>query len=235
MTLGNMTKELLDEMYKEHDALMKDIQKILWDDNQKDNHPLYYNSITHHFLYEHAWEILLPVPQEEWFTTLQNLGRYNAEMPWPQYATYQYCMDVILPPEIPASSLYFGYAILEDGSVKKTSFFGWMQMVEYQAMPQGIVMDPLAKIHNIPVKYYVGIEIDKEDIQNFILKRAPGHPLESYVERRSKKEHEERLHKSSMESYWLQMQYEPHYLPRALQEFAKKEGLPFPEDQRSTV
>lgn len=232
MVLEKMTAELLDSMYEEHLKLMDNIQKILWDETQKDKHSQYYNTYTHSFLREHAWEILFPVPQEEWFRNLQNLNRYASEMPWPQYAPYQYSMDVVHPPEIPASALCFGYAILEDGTVKKTCFFNWMKMVDYQAMPQGIVMDPLAKIHNIPVKYYVGVDIEKSDIESFLL-RTPGHPLENYVQRKNKEEHEKRLHDSYMESYYIQIQYEPHYLPRALQEFAKKHGLPFPTDQRS--
>jgi hypothetical protein len=140
--------------------------------------------------------------------------------------------DVLLPPHLTPSSLYFGYAFLEDGSIVKTCFFNWMKIVEYQEMPQGIVMDPLVKVHGISVKYYIGVSIEKQDLENFLL-RMPGHPLENYVARKSKEEHEKRLHDSYMDAYYLQMLHEPHYLPHKLQEFAKKEGLPFPEDQRS--
>lgn len=232
MMIEAMTKELLDSMYKEHEKMMNSVQEILWDENQKAKHQQYYNSHTHSFLKRHAWEILFPVPQEEWFTNLQDFNRYNSEMTWPQYAPYQYSMDVVCPPNISVYALYFGYAILEDGTVRKTAFFNWMKMVEYQEMPQGIVMDPLAKIHKIPVKYYVGVSIDNEDIRNF-LSRVPGHPLENYVNKKNKKEHDERLRDSYMEAYFLQMQHEPNYLPKALREFAEREGLYFPEDQRS--
>lgn len=232
MVLEQMTKELLDEMYKEHHTLMDSIEQILRDDGQKEKHSLYYAADTHEFLKRQAWELLFPVTEEEWFIRLQELERYNPEMPWPQYAPYQYCMDVIHPPQISASALYFGYVILEDGTVKKTCFFNWMKMVTYQAMPQGIVMDPLAKIHNIAVKYYVGVPIEKEDIANFLL-RIPGHPLENYVKRKNKKEHEDRLRETYMEAYYLQMQYEPNYFPKALRDFAKEEGLWIPEDQKS--
>ncbi len=232
MVIEHMTEELLNSMYEEHHKMMDAIQNILWDENQKDKHPQYYNSYTHNFLKRNAWEILFPVPQEEWFRSLQDLNQYNKEMPWPQYAPYQYSMDVLFPPNLQASALYFGYAILEDGTVKKTCFFNWMKIVNYQVMPQGVVMDPLAKLHDISVKYYVGVPLDREDLERFI-SRTPGHPLENYVTRKNKEEHEKRLHDSYMESYYLQMQYEPHYLPYALQEFAKANGLPFPKDQRS--
>lgn len=232
MIIEKMTSELLDSMYEKHHKLMADIQGIIWDENQKDKHSQYYNSSTHGFLKEHAWEILFPVPEEEWFRNLKNLSRYNKDMPWPQFAPYQYTMDVIYPPNMTESSLCFGYAFLEDGTVKKTCFFNWMKIVNYQVMPQGIVMDPLAKLHGISVKYYVGVPIDKEDLEHFLL-RAPGHPLENYVKRKRDEEHQQRLHDSYMEAYYLQMQYEPNYLPHKLQEFAKKEGLPFPKDQKS--
>lgn len=142
-------------------------------------------------------------------------------------------MDVLFPPNMAASSLYFGYAILEDGTIQKTCFFNWMKIVDYQVMPQGIVMDPLAKLHNISVKYYVGVPIEKEDLQRFI-SRVPGHPLENYVKRKNNEEHEKRLHDTYMQAYFLQLQYEPNYFPRKLREFAEKEGLYIPEDQRST-
>lgn len=161
MILESVTKEILDDMYKEHEKAMEFIRQILRDENKKDLHRNYYNLQTHNFLEKHAWEILLPVSQEEWFKSLQELKRYNDQMPWPQYATYQYCMDVALPPNISEHALYFGYAILEDNAVVRTCFFQWMKLVNYQIMPQGIVMDPLAKIHNIPVKYYVGISVEK--------------------------------------------------------------------------
>lgn len=63
---------------------MDSIQDILWDENQKDKHSQYYNGSTHGFLMRHAWEILFPVTEEEWFKSLQNINQYNKEMPWPQ-------------------------------------------------------------------------------------------------------------------------------------------------------
>lgn len=232
MLIQKMSKELLDEMYQEHYALMDKIENILWDEGQKDKHSQYYNSSTHDFLRTHAWEIIFPVSQEEWFKNLQNLNWYNKAMPWPQYAPYQYSMDVLLPPNMAVSSLYFGYAVLEDDTVQKTCFFNWHKIVDYQVMPQGIAMDPLAKLHNIPVKYYVGIPVEEIDLQNFI-SRIPGHPLENYVNRKSEEEHQERLYDMYMESYALQMAHEPQYFPRKLIEFANENGLYVPEGQKS--
>lgn len=123
MLLQKMSKELLDTMYEEHYALMDEIQKILWDENQKEKHSEYYNISTHDFLKRQAWEILFPVPEEEWFKSLQNLNQYNKQMPWPQYAPYQYSMNVLFPPNMTVSSLYFGYAILDDGNLKKNMLF----------------------------------------------------------------------------------------------------------------
>ena len=232
MLVDKMTQENLENMYKKHEVLMDNIQNILWDDNQKEKHSLYYNIETHCHLKEHAWEILFPVSEDEWFKNIKS-SRYEKQMSWPQYSVYQYIMDVLYPPNIPASALYFGYAILEDGSTVKTCFFQWMKMVNYQVMPQGIVMDPLAKIHKIKVSYYVGMPLENKDLENFLL-RVPGHPLENYVKRKNEEEHKKRLHDSYMESYYLQMQYEPEYFPRKLIEFAKENGLYIPENQKGS-
>lgn len=105
-------------------------------------------------------------------------------------------------------------------------------MVGYQEMPQSIVMDPLAKIHEIPVEYYVGVPVEQEDLEAFIL-RTPGNPLENYVARKSKEEHEKRLEDMYMEAYCLQMAHEPHYFPKKLREFAAEKNLPFPDKQLS--
>lgn len=232
MLIQKMSKELLDKMYEEHYALMDEIQNIIWDEGQKEKHSQYYDSSTHDFLRRHAWEIIFPVSQEEWFKNLQNLNWYNKAMPWPQYAPYQYSMDVLLPPNMTVSSLYFGYAVLEDGTVQRTCFFNWYKIVDYQVMPQGIAMDPLAKLHNIPVKYYVGIPIEECDLQNFIF-RMPGHPLENYVKRKSEEEHKKSLYNMYMEAYVLQMTHEPQYFSRKLIEFANENGLYVPEGQKS--
>ncbi len=233
MLVDSINAEILDQMYKEHHVVMEKIQNILWDQEKKDEHALYFNSETHMHLREHAWEILFPVPEEEWFNNLKSFEKYNKHMAWPHYSFYQYTMDVFFPPNIPSSVLYFGYVFLEDGSVHKTCFFQWMKMVDYQEMPQGVVMDPLVKLHNIKAKYYVGIPVEIEDLQNF-LNRVPGIPLENYVKRKNKEEHEQRLHDSYMESYNLQMSYSPEYFPRKLIEFAEKNGLHIPSGQKGS-
>ncbi len=233
MLIDNMKSEILERMYKDHHALMDEIQNILWDEEKKDEHQLYYNSQTHGHLMRHAWEILLPVSEDEWFRNLKNFERYDKNLPWPQFSFYQYSMDVVLPPNVSVSALYFGYAVLEDGTVKKCAFFQWMKIVEYQAMPQGVVMDPLAKLHNIKIKYYVGIPVDMKDLEDFLL-RIPGIPLENYVKRKKEEEHQQRLHDSYMESYYLQMSYEPQYFPRKLIEFAEKNGLYITDGQKGS-
>lgn len=229
-----MTKNVLDELYVSHEILMERISKILRGEKEEEKSK-YYNLSTHSYIRRNCWEILLPLDKEEWSKTAAELNlNYEESMPWPNFSTYCYSMDVVCPPNIPFRCLYFGYAVMEDGSVVKTAFYHWYKMVNYQIMPQGIVMDPLADMKGIKPRYYIGCSVDREDIEGFIHSRKIN-VLERYVERKSKKEHEERLHDSYMEAYYIQMAYEPHYLPQALQEFAKKEDLPFPEDQRGST
>lgn len=228
-----MTKEVLDKMYENHDVLMEKIHQILWGKDEEEKKK-YFNSETHYYIRKNCWEILLPLPKEEWSEKVTELSlRYEKVMPWPQYSSYNYTMDVLCPPFIPHICLYFGYAVMEDGTVFKSAFFHWHKMVKYQEMPQGIVMDPFADMHGIKPKYYVGSCVDKEDLENFLLTRK-GNILESYAKRKNKKEHEERLHDTYMQAYFLQMAHEPNYFPKKLKEFAKKEGLWFPEEQKSS-
>ncbi len=96
-------------------------------------------------------------------------------------------MDVIAPPFIPHSLLHFGYAIV-DGKLVRSTFFVVQQMVNYQAWPQGMVIDPLAIMNNIQPAFYVGCSVPKEDIESWMLHRK--NPLEMYLERKSKKKSE---------------------------------------------
>lgn len=221
----------LEGMYKDHTLLMQSITNTLF---KKGEDPRYYDKSTHHFLKDHAWEIMLPLPKERWPKKYSELSKsFDPEMSWPNFTMYCYSSCVLFPPMMDISSLLLGYAVMEDNTVLKTTFFEGI-MMDGLSYPKSVAIDPLADMHGIKPKYYVGVSVEKEDLQRFLLNRDIL-VLEGYVERKNEEAHKERLHQIYMKAYEIQMTYEPHYLPRRLQEFARENGLSFPEDQRSSV
>lgn len=215
-------------MWQNLEKLMKEAQDHIWEKDEQSKQ--YYNSMTHHHIDKEGWELLFPLEKEKWPKRFLNMERhYDSHMTWPGYSTYCYMMDVLAPPLIPHILLHFGYAIV-DGKLVRSTFFVVQQMVDYQEWPQGMVIDPLAIMNNIQPTFYVGCSVPKEDIQNWMIHRK--NPLEMYLERKSKKEHEERLYDSYMESYRLQILHEPGWFPEQLITFAKKENLYIPPQER---
>ncbi|HVY35737.1 MAG TPA: hypothetical protein VG982_00455 [Candidatus Paceibacterota bacterium] len=138
----------------------------------------FYSRLTHRFLMDHAWEILIPAAKEERPSIFEGL-EYDNEMPWPQMTTYNYVMSVLTPPSIPWAMLTFGYAIHE-GKLVRSTFFTHQKMVPYQVMPQGIVIDPMAIQKGIQPEYYIGCPVCSKDyIENFI--KMKQNPFEEYV------------------------------------------------------
>lgn len=223
--------EKLAQMYEDHSLLMQKIAGILW---EKGEDPQYYEKSTHCFLQEHAWEIMLPLPKNKWSKTFSELNKsYDQGMKWPNFTTYCYSSDVLFPPNINSSSLLFGYAIMENNTVVKTAFFEGI-VLDGISFPKSVAIDPLAELHGIKPKYYIGVSVEKEDLERFRFKKDV-RVLEGYVERKNKEANKTRLYDSYIAAYHLQMAYAPNYLPRRLQEFARKNRLPFPEDQRASV
>ncbi len=94
-----------------------------------------------------------------------------------------------------------------------------------------MVIDPLAHYRGIKADFYTGCYIaDKRYIEDWIIHRT--NPLEIYVEEKNRKEHQERIHQSYMESYYTQLSHEPGWFPDQLIDFAKKEGLYIPPQKR---
>jgi hypothetical protein len=161
---------------KEVSELMSAAYNLIFTGNVKGVE--FYSQPTHRFLMEHGWEILIPAPKEEWpdiFTELQ----YNDQMPWPQMTTYCYVMDVLNPPFVPWAALHFGYAVHE-GKLIRTSFFTHQKMVPWQAMPQGIVIDPMAMQKGIEPEYYIGCPVTSKDYLLVLLQKKQN-PFEIYV------------------------------------------------------
>ena len=213
-----------DAMWKQLEELMGVARNTIWkndDDSRK-----YYDANTHAFLYENTYELMFPLDKEKWPSKFQEHYLEIQAMVWPQFTTYCYGMDVIAPPCVPLGLLHFGYAVV-DGILIKTTFFVVQMMVDYQLWAQGMVIDPLAVYHGKMPQYYIGCPIPDT---KFILewRRNGKHPLEGYVSQKNEKERSDRIYDSSMQAYYTQMTYEPHWFPDDLITFAKQEGLYVP-------
>jgi hypothetical protein len=139
----------------------------------------FYNETTHNFLMRHAWEIQIPASVKERPVIFKDL-RYDDGIPWPQATTYCYVMNVLNLPSVPWPMLNFGYAV-HDGKLIRTAFFAHQKLVEYQDMPQSIVVDPLAIQRGIEPDYYVGCPVcSKSYLEGFIINRKQN-PFENYV------------------------------------------------------
>jgi hypothetical protein len=218
-------------MYKELDCLMKKGRQAISSGEGSD----LYDLATHRYLMEEGWEIMFPLKKELWPNKF-NEFLCDENLPWPQYATYSYIMSVLCPPFISSYLLYFGYAII-DGKLVKTTFFAVNTMVEYQEMPQSMVVDPLCLAHGIEPDYYIGCGVGKQDINNFMTLKK--NPLELFVkreeeERRKKdeQEHKDKLYISYSENYELQIRAAPGYFPPQLIEFCKENNLYIPPQER---
>lgn len=214
-----------EEMYEQLSHLMKNAARAISDGNGSD----FYNSETHYYLMENAWEIMFPLEKEFWPEKFNEFLSDN-NFPWPQGTTYSYIMSVICPPFIGSYNLYFGYAVV-NGKLIRTSFFAINTIVKYQIMPQGMVIDPLCLAHNIRPDYYVGCLADKQDVDDFIISRK--NPLELFVKRKNTQEQEKKIFDSYMESYNLQMTFEPGYFPPQLIKFCEKNNLYIPAQERN--
>lgn len=232
MELDYTDEGVRNNLYAQLNKLMKEGQNHIWDKTPEAKD--LYDSPTHFFLKKEGWEIMFPLKEENWPKSFQGMaGNYNQEFKWPWFTTYCYITDVIAPPLIPHSLLYFGYAVVEDKLIRCT-FFVVQKMVEYQVMPQGMVIDPLANREGKVPSFYIGVPVlDKELILKWV--RSRRNPLEVYVEELNAKERNERVYNSYMESYYLQMQHEPNWFPADLIKFAKEENLYIPPNQRSTM
>jgi len=217
-------------MYGQLELLMKAASDHIYAKDEQSK--AYYNSETHHYIDKNSWELLFPLEKERWPDKF-NEHQYAQidKMLWPGYTTYCYMMDVIAPPFIPYFLLHFGYAVVE-GKLIRSAFFVVQSMVKYQEWPQGMVIDPLAEHHGVKPSFYIGCAIhEKEFIENWMLDRK--NPLEMYVKNKHEEEHKERIRSSYMEAYFMQMSYEPGWFPEGLIEFAKKEGLYVPPQERT--
>ncbi|HXK35363.1 MAG TPA: hypothetical protein VJ103_02585 [Candidatus Paceibacterota bacterium] len=224
-------KEVRDFMYGQLALLMKAATGHIFAKDEESKK--FYNSETHHYIEKNGWELLFPMDKDQWPTNFQEMGRrYDSQMSWPGFSTYCYLMDVIAPPFIPHISLHFGYAVVE-GKLTRSTFFVVQGMVKYQLAPQGMVIDPLADVHGAKPSFYVGCPVlDKKYIEDWMISRK--NPLEMYVKGRNEEEYRGKIRASYMAAYWLQMEHEPQWFPKALIKFAEEEGLHIPDGQKSS-
>lgn len=215
--------EVRRKMYEELNSLMEEGRRIILEDNNN-----LYNLQTHCYLTENAWEIMFPLKKESWPNKF-NEFLADDNLPWPQGSTYSYAMSIICPPFINFNSLYFGYAVIA-GKLIRTTFFAINIIVEYQVLPQSMVIDPLCLAHKIEPEYYIGCCVEKKDIEKFIFVKK--NPLEVFVERKKEQEHKERLYDTYIEAYNLQIYFEPGYFPPQLIKFCEENGLYVPPQKR---
>lgn len=238
-------ESLLDNLQQKFEELAKKAGESIIDNAESAKS--YYELSTHSFLKRgdensagYPREVILPLPKEEWpkkFSELEK--RYDSQMTWPNYSMYLYTMDVFCPPFIPNCLLHFGYAVYQDKLIC-CPFFVVLEMTEQTIneekimLPEAFAIDPLASKSGISPDCYIGVNLKKEYVEEWFLSRGrTGHPLENYVNKKRQKEHEERLYDSYMEAYNLQMTYEPGWFPQQLIDFAQKEGLYIPRQDRT--
>lgn len=238
-------ESLLDTLQQKFEELAQNAWEEIMD--KKESAKSYYNNSTHSFLKRGeengaGWprEVILPLPKEEWpekFCELEK--RYDSQMAWPNYSMYLYTMDVFCPPFIPDCLLHFGYAVYQDKLIR-CPFFVVFQMTEQTIneekimLPEAFAIDPLASKSGITPDCYVGVNVKKEYVEEWFLSRGrTGHPLENYVNKKRQKEHEEKIYNSYVEAYSLQLTYEPGWFPQQLIDFAKKEDLYIPKQDRT--
>jgi hypothetical protein len=208
-------KKVRDDMNRERRALMENGLEFLKKYKQS---PDLYSYRTHRFLEEHGWELLFPLGREEWPSALSELQFDNAEaMKWPHWTTYQYVMSVIAPPSLPHLLLNFGYAVL-DGRLVKCAFFVVQRMVDFQIMPQGMVVDPMAVRDGKEPDFYFGCSVDRKELEDFLVLRE--NPLEMYSKRMGLEAQECNLEVAYMEAYCLQMATYPELCPQELRDWA---------------
>lgn len=217
-----------------HTAMYKELKSMLVNAandilNQQGGH--LYSMAAHQYLIKNGWEIMFPLEREKWPEIFHQIHPNN-KFPWPEGTTHTYVTDVLCPPFINFSFLFFGYAVI-DGKLMRATFFAVETMVEYQAMPQAMVVDPLCLIHGLEPEYYIGCGVTKEDMENFLIDRK--NPLEILVERTAEAEHKKRLFDSYMESYQLQLQVEPGYFPPQLIKFAEENDLYIPPQEKAKI
>lgn len=217
--------EVRRDMYEELHRLMEEAHQIISD--KKGGH--LYDSLTHIYLMRNGWEIMFPLEKERWPNMFFEKIVIDYALPWPQYATYAYIMNVLYPPAFSPYSLYFGYAVI-DGKLVRTAFFTIETIVKYQIMPQAMVIDPLCFAHGITPDYYIGCPVEKQDIEEGLLSRKG--PLELFVKRKSEQELADRLYNDHIMVYDLQLAYEPGYFPPQLIKFAEKNNLYVPPQER---
>ncbi|NVN96712.1 histidine phosphatase family protein [Candidatus Nomurabacteria bacterium] len=238
-------ESLLDTLQKKFEKLSEDAWREIRGETESAKN--YYDQSTHLFLdrdeegfYHWPREVILPLPKEEWPEKFRELEKmYNPQMSWPGYSMYLYTMDIFCPPFIPDCLLHFGYAIHQDKLIR-CPFFVVFQMREQtingekMMMPESFAIDPLALKSGITPDGYIGVRVKREYVEEWFLSRGrTGHPLENYVNKKRQQEHEERLYDSYIEAYHNQMAHEPRWFPQQLINFAKKEGLHIPRQERT--
>ena len=241
-------KELDDAMHKKVHSLMESATQRMFGQEEHEGESLYDVS-THIFLQKETVplvgklqrEVMLPLPKDDWPDKFIELKKnYDSNMKWPQYAMYNYSNDVLMPPFIPSSLLHFGYAVVNDLLVS-CPFFVVFEMVDHDvegeiiAWPESFVIDPLAEMNDIHPEAYIGIRLEYNFIANWFMNRGKYlNPLDAYISQKSEEENRERLHDAYMEAYTLQMAHEPEWFPKGLIDFANKERLYVPPDQKSS-
>lgn len=216
-----MTKKYVEEEYRiamleKRERLMRDAADCL-----KSNNDLrFYGQNTHAYL-DRCGESMFPLDKEEWPDIFRGV-LCDPVMKWPYFSVYNYIMSVLAPPFVPYLSLYFGYVILDDQLIR-SAFFVTQRMVDYQDMPQGMVIDPMARRQGYKPLFYIGCFVGEDDINNFL--ESQKNPIEAYVARISKKMDERDLFNLKIEALNHQLACYPEYVTPEMEEFAQKNGI----------
>ena len=150
------------------DGYSKKLEALMdkaWEDRHHKNEESkqLYDSMTHYYIYDNAYELFFPLEKERWPEKFQEKYLDIQHMSWPGYTSYCYIMDVIAPPFIPYFLLHFGYAVVDNKLIPCT-FFVVQKIVDFQNWPQGMVIDPLASYHGVKPSFYIGSPVPDKNI-----------------------------------------------------------------------
>lgn len=145
-------------------------------------------------------EIMFPVPQEHWTKSFHEIHKnYREEpKPWSQYSFYGYIMDCLVTRAnitrdvASIQNPWFGYAV-SNGKLFPCAFITMLRMTRKvegmdSMIPEYWVFDPIALTSGHTPDCYIGVPVELEFLQDWLINRYPVNQLlENQIEYQTKK------------------------------------------------
>lgn len=213
-------------MYEQLSALMEKAEKEIENKRILGLYPLG----SHRHLMELGWRLLLPLSKDKWPESFKKIP-VNLATAWPNQATVLYFTDDLVSGDIKINQLYFGYAVVS-GELRKASFFVTNEP-DKSIFCEAAVIDPLCVESGVNPDYYIGCSVEQEDFDNLPL--ATMSPLERFVDRLRREEHQGRMNDYYDNVYRKQLGCDPGHFPAPLIDFLKEYHLFIPSQSKVKV